>query len=166
MSLQLHHVVTDITGDTGIRIIRAIVAGERDALALARMRDTRCKSSLEIIRSALVGNYRSEHIFALAQALAMYDSYQIQLERCDLQIALSLQRFAQQRPRPGEPLPKPRHCTRQLNAANFDVRTLLYQLVGVDLTQIHGIGPYLALRLAAECGTGLSRWCTAQHFTS
>nr|WP_251701805.1 IS110 family transposase [Pseudomonas boanensis] len=83
MNLQLQHVVTDITGATGMRILRAIVAGERDALALARMRDTRCKSSLEIIRSALVGNYQPEHIFALAQALAMYDAYQIQLERCD-----------------------------------------------------------------------------------
>lgn len=166
MNLQLHHVVTDITGATGMRIIRAIVAGERDALTLARMRDTRCKSSLEIIQSALVGNYQPEHVFALAQALAMYDAYQMQLELCDQQIAQSLHQLAQQRPLPGEPLPKPRHPTRQPNALNFDVRTLLYQLVGVDLTQIHGIGPYLALRLVAECGTDLSRWRTAQHFTS
>jgi len=166
MNLQLHHVVTDITGATGMRIIRAIVAGERDALILARMRDTRCKSSLEIIRSALVGNYQPEHVFALAQALAMYDAYQMQLELCDQQIARSLHQLAQQKPLPGEPLPKARHPTRQPNALNFDVRTLLYQLVGVDLTQIHGIGPYLALRLVAECGTDLSRWRTAQHFTS
>ncbi|MDH4567071.1 IS110 family transposase [Pseudomonas sp. BN414] len=166
MNLQLHHVVTDITGATGMRIIRAIVAGERDALTLARMRDTRCKSSLEIIRSALIGNYQPEHVFALAQALAMYDAYQKQLELCDQQIARSLHQLAQQRPLPGEPLPKPRHPTRRPNALNFDVRTLLYQLVGVDLTQIHGIGPYLALRLVAECGTDLSRWRTAQHFTS
>lgn len=166
MNLQLHHVVSDITGATGMRIIRAIVAGERNAVILATMRDTRCKSSVETIQSALVGNYQPEHVFALAQALAMYDAYQAQLEICDQQIARSLQRLSQQKSPPREPLPKPRHRTRQPNALNFDVRTLLHQLIGVDLTQIHGIGPYLALRLVAECGTDLSRWRTAHHFTS
>ena len=166
MNLQLHHVVADITGATGMRIVRAIVAGERSAATLATMRDIRCKSSTETIQSALVGNYQPEHVFALAQALAMYDAYQAQLEICDQQIAQSLQRLSQQKPMPCEPLPKPRHRTRQPNALNFDVRTLLYQLIGVDLTQIHGIGPYLALRLVAECGTDMSRWRTAHHFTS
>jgi transposase len=166
MNLQLHHVVADITGATGMRIIRSIVAGERNAATLAAMRDTRCKSSVETIHSALVGNYQPEHVFALAQALAMYDAYQAQLEICDQQIAQSLQRLSQQKSPPSEPLPKPRHRTRQPNALNFDVRTMLYQLIGVDLTQIHGIGPYLALRLVAECGTDLSRWRTAHHFTS
>lgn len=166
MNLQLHHVVSDITGATGMRIIQTIVAGERDAARLATMRDTRCKSSVEIIRSSLVGNYQPEHVFALAQALAMYDAYQMQLDVCDQQIAQSLMRLCQQKPTPSEPLPKPRNRTRQPNALNFDVRTLIYQLVGVDLTQIHGIGPHLALRLVAECGTDLSRWRTAHHFTS
>ncbi|WP_248133262.1 IS110 family transposase [Pseudomonas sp. B329] len=165
MNLQLHHVVSDVTGVTGMRIIRAIVAGERDVGRLAAMRDTRCKSSVEIIRSALVGNYQPEHVFALEQALAMYDAYQVQLDVCEQQIAQSLMRLSQQKPTSSEPLPKPRHRTRQPNALNLDVRTLLYQLVGVDLTQIHGIGPYLALRLVAECGTDLSRWRTAHHFT-
>jgi hypothetical protein len=67
---------------------------------------------------------------------------------------------------PDAPLPNARHRTKQANAVNFDVRPILYQLVGVDLTQIHGIGPYLALRLVAECGTDLDRWPTAKHFTS
>ncbi|WP_260601800.1 IS110 family transposase [Pseudomonas aeruginosa] len=134
MNLQLHHVVADITGATGMRILRAIVAGERNAATLATMRDTRCKSSVETIQSALVGNYQPEHVFALAQALAVYDAYQTQLEICDQQIAQSLQRPSQQKPPPGEPLPKPRHRTRQPNALNFDVRTLLYQLTGIDLT--------------------------------
>lgn len=96
----------------------------------------------------------------------MYDAYQTQISLCDEQIAQSLQQLSCGKPRPSEALPKPRHRTRQPNALNFDVRTLLYQLVGIDLTQIHGIGPYLALRLVAECGTDLSRWRTAQHFTS
>lgn len=153
MNLQLHYVVADIPGATGMRIIRVIVAGERNATTLATMRDTRCKSSVETIQSALVGNYQPEHVFALAQALAMYDAYQAQLEICDQQIAQSL--LQQKSPSSG-PLPKPRHRTRQPNALNFDVCALLYPLVGVDLTQIHGIGPYLALRLVAECGTDLS----------
>lgn len=96
----------------------------------------------------------------------MYDAYQTQISLCDEQIAQSLQQLSRGKPRPGEALPKPRHRTRQPNALNFDVRTLLYQLVGIDLPQIHGIGPYLALRLVAEGGADLSRWRTAQHFTS
>ncbi|WP_216640688.1 IS110 family transposase [Aeromonas sp. CU5] len=166
MNLQLQHVVSDITGATGMRIIRAIVAGERNATMLAAMRDLLCQSSVETIQRALVGNYQPEHVFALSQALAMYDADQAQISLCDEQIAQSLQQLSRGKPRPSEALPKPRHRTRQPNALNFDVRTLLYQLVGIDLTQIHGIGPYLALRLVAECGTVLSRWRTAQHFTS
>lgn len=166
MNLQLHHVVTDITGVSGMRIIRAIVAGERSPSVLAAMSDSRCKAGIEVIQASLVGNYQPEHIFALTQALSMYDAYQAQLVVCDQQIAQTLIKLSQEKTWPAEPLPKPRHRTRQPNALNFDVRTLLYQLVGVDLTQIHGIGPYLALRLVAECGTDLSRWRTCHHFTS
>ena len=166
MNLQLHHVVADITGVTGMRIIRAIVAGERSPSALAAMSDTRCKAGVDVIEAALVGNYQPEHTFALSQALTMYDAYQAQLLICDQQIAQVLIKLSQQKVHPSEPLPKPRHKTRQPNALNFDVRTLLYQLVGVDLTQIHGIGPYLALRLVAECRTDLGRWRTCHHFTS
>jgi transposase len=75
MNLQLHHVVSDITGATGMRIIRAFVAGERDPVRLAALRDQRCKASAETIRQALVGNDREEHIFALAQAVELYDTY-------------------------------------------------------------------------------------------
>lgn len=166
MNIQLHHVVADITGATGMNIIRAIVDGERSPVVLATMRDVRCKSDIATIQNSLVGNYQPEHVFALTQALAMYDAYQAQLELCDQQIAHTLLRLAQQKAPPCAPLPKPRHRTRQPNALNFDVRAMLYQLTGVDLTQIHGIGPYLALRLVAECGTDLSRWPTAHHFTS
>lgn len=166
MNLQLHHVVSDITGVTGMRIVRAIVAGERDPDVLAAMRDTRCKSSQEVVRSALIGNYQPEHIFALTQALALYDMYQVRVAECDTQIERVLANLAQPVVAPKTPLPEPRHRTKQPNAVNFDVRPRLYQLLGVDLTQIHGIGPYLALRLVAECGTDLARWPTEKHFTS
>lgn len=83
MNLQLHHVVSDITGATGMRIIRAIVGGERDPEALAAFRDVRCKSSVDTIKAALVGNDREEHVFALTQSLELYDFYKAQIETCD-----------------------------------------------------------------------------------
>lgn len=166
MNLQLHHVVSDVTGATGMHIIRAIVAGERDVKVLAKMRDIRCKASVEAVEAALVGNYQPEHLFALAQSLALYDFYQAQIGQCDQQIEAVLALLNADRPKPEAPLPKPRNRTKQPNAIAFDVRPSIYQLVGTDLTQIHGIGPFLALRLIAECGTDLARWPTAKHFTS
>lgn len=166
MNLQLHHVVSDVTGVTGLKIIRAIVAGQRDPAVLAQMRDPRCKASAETVRGALVGNYQPEHVFALTQALALYDFYQTQVNQCDSQIEGVLVALAADKVSPDAPLPKARHRTIQPNAVSFDVRPVLYQLTGVDLTQIHGIGPYLALRLISECGTDLSRWRSAKHFTS
>lgn len=166
MNLQLHHVVSDVTGVTGLKIIRAIVKGERDPQVLATLRDVRCKASTETVRAALVGNYQPEHVFALTQALALYDFYQARVDECDAQIERALVVLNANREAPALPLPEPRHKTKQPNAVSFDTRPLLYQLTGVDLTQIHGIGPYLALRLIGECGSDLSRWPTAKHFTS
>ena len=82
MNLQLHHVVSDITGATGMRIIRANVGGERDPEVLVAFRDVRCRSSIVTIKAALVGNDRDEHVFALTQSLELYDLYQVQIERC------------------------------------------------------------------------------------
>ena len=79
MNVQLHHVVSDVTGETGLRIIRAIGSGNTNPEELARFRDVRCKASLETIREALVGNYECEHVFALSQSLALYDFYQVQV---------------------------------------------------------------------------------------
>ena len=166
MNLQLHHVVSDVTGVTGMKIIRAIVAGQRDPAVLATMRDVRCKAATETVRAALVGNYQAEHVFELTQALALYDFYQLRLGECDAEIERTLVDLNADKQSPPEPMPKARHKTVQPNAVNFDTRPPLYQLTGVDLTQIHGIGPYLALRMVAECGTNLSKWPTAKHFTS
>jgi transposase len=166
MNLQLHHVVTDVTGVTGMKIIRAIVSGQRDPQVLAQMRDVRCKASEETVRAALVGNYQPEHVFALAQALALYDFYQARVDECDGKIQEVLAVLIAEKAPPSAPLPKARHRTAQPNAVSFDVRPILYQLAGVDVTQIHGLGPYVALRLIAECGTDLSRWPSAKHFTS
>lgn len=166
MNIQLHHGIATITGVTGMRIIRAIVAGERDPDKLAAMRDVRCKESIETIRSALVGNYQPEHLFALKQSLALYDFYQQCIEECDAEIERAVAGLNIERPMPDAPLPKAKHRSKMPGDPNFNVRQAMYQLAGTDLTQIHGIGPFLALRLIAECGTDLSRWRTAKHFTS
>lgn len=166
MNIQLHHVIASITGVTGMKIIRAIVSGERDPDKLAAMRYVRCKESFETIRSALVGNYQPEHLFALKQALALYDFYQSRIDECDVEIERTVAALNVMRPTPEAPLPKAKHRSKLPSDPNFDVRPAMYQLAGTDLTQIHGVGPFLALRLIAECGTDLSRWRTAKHFTS
>jgi transposase len=165
MNLKLQHVVADIAGQTGMRIIRAILAGTRDPQALADLRDGRCKRSAEEIAKALDGHYRPEHLFALEQALALYDAYQERIAACDRQIEAALAPLSAPEA-PAEPLPPPGGKTRHKNALAFDVRTALYGVVGVDLTRIHGLGPSLALKLVAECGTDLSAWPTAKHFVS
>ena len=95
MNLQLHHVVSDITGVTGMAIIRAIVAGERDANVLAAHRERRCHATVETVCQALAGNYREEHVFALTQALELYDVYQTKVAACDKQIEAILRRLRQ-----------------------------------------------------------------------
>src|ERR1700745_2993885 len=167
MNLQLHHVVADITGATGLRIIRAILAGERDPAMLAGLRDTRCHASVETITKALTGNYRAEHLFALEQALALYDAYQEKASACDARIEAVLKQLSFRRGREGGPLPSARRGMRRpTNGPGFAVRGSLFALLGKDLTQINGLGPYLALKLIAECGDDLSAWPSAKHFTS
>lgn len=165
MNVQLHHVVTNITGITGMKVIRAIIDGNHDPAALAEFRDCRCKASKSTIRQALTGNYREEHVFALGHSLELYEFHQSKIAECDQQIEAVLNRLNTGRPTPDEPLPKMRHA-RSRNEPQFDLRSLLYTLVGADLSQIHGFGPYTVLRLVAECGDDMSKWPTAKHFTS
>ena len=150
--------VADITGQMGLRIIRAIVAGERDPDRLAALRDGRCKTPLATLRAALVSNDREEHVFALAQALELYEVYQTKVAACDERIAAVLERLQAQNP--------PRRAQPQANEPAVPVCAALHAILGVDLTQIDGIGRYLALKLVSECGTDLAAWPSAQHFTS
>jgi transposase len=165
MNVQLHHVVTDITGVTGMRIVRAIVAGERDPKALAKYRDVRCKVSSETLEAALTGNYRPEHVFALRQALELYEFHQKKVTECDGEVEAALRAINEGREAPEQPLPTARHAAGR-NEPTFDARGALYTLLGADLSQIHGLGPYTVLRLLAECGDDMSKWPTAKHFTS
>ena len=166
MNLQLHHVVADITGATGQRIIRAILAGEHDPKALAHLRDYRCHASAETIEKALTGSYRAEHLFALEQALALFDAYHEKVSACDVRIEAVLKELSIGRGRRSGSLPSSRRRADQTNAMAFDVRAALFALLGKDVTQIDGLGPYLSLKLIAECGDDLSAWPSAKHFTS
>jgi hypothetical protein len=100
MNVQLHHVVTDITGTTGLRIIRAILDGERNPAVLARLRDRRCHATVETIEKALTGNYRAEHLFALEQAFALYETYQEKAFACDARIEAVLKELSIRRGSP------------------------------------------------------------------
>ena len=165
MNLQLQHVVSDITGATGMRIMRAIVAGERDPDVLAAYRDIRCHSSIETIRAALIGNDRPEHIFALSESPELYDFYQAKMLECDRKLESVLSALAGGKDHDARRLPRARTKTKQVNTPSFNVRAALYAVLGVDLTQIHGLGPSLALKLIGECGTDLKAWPSAKHFT-
>ena len=165
MNVQLHHVVSDITGVTGMRIIRAIVSGTQAPATLATYRDVRCAASEETIRAALTGNYRSEHVFVLRQALELYDVHQAKIAACDVEIEAALRTLNADRVAPDAPLPAVRHA-KSRNEPTFEVRSALYTLLGADLSQIHGFGPYTVLRLVAECGDDMTKWPTAKHFTS
>lgn len=166
MNVQLHHVVSDITGATGMRIIRAIAAGERSAHDLAQMRDVRCHASAETIQAALSGSWRDEHIFALCQALELYDFYQTKIMECNQKLTVALASLAIDGGHDPSHLPKARRKAGQANAVDAQTRSTLYRVLGVDLTQIHGIGASLALKLVSECGTDLSAWPSSKHFTS
>jgi len=167
MNLQLSVVISDVTGVTGLRILRDIVAGRTDPHALAQHRDHRCQASEAEITAALTGHYRPEHVFVLQQNLELFDAYQRQLAACDAAIEAHVHTLAAQAPAPAGPLPAPRTRKKPRdNEPRFDIRTPLHQLTGVDLTQLDAIGPYSALRLLAEIGTDMSRWPTEKHFTS
>ncbi len=168
MNVVLHQVVNDITGLTGMTISRAIVAGEHDPQVLAQYRDPRCKHSTAEIARSLTGNYRPEHGFALAQALALYDSYQAQLALCDQQIEAQLQRL--EVVTQDAPPPTLKKQQRSKNEPAFDMQTYLYQITGVDLTRIDGIAAPSALVVLSEIGTDMTRWKTGYplgvHFCS
>ena len=168
MNLQLHIVIADITGLTGLRIIRDIVSGQTDPRHLAKHRDARCKASESEIAAALTGYYRPEHLFVLRQNLELFDAFQRQIESCDIEIEAHVHRLADKTAAPTTPLPPARSRRKKprKNEPRFDVRTTLHQLNGVDISQIEGIGPYNALRLTSEIGTDMSRWPTDRHFTS
>jgi transposase len=165
MNLLLHNVVSDITGVTGMKIIKAILAGERDPRRLARNRDERCHNTTATIAKSLVGNYREEHLFALRQAVELYETYQAKIADCEKAIIKHLQ----SRPTITDDTlpPSEKHIqARERIRSGVDVRELLFQKSGVDLFAVPGLAADTLLTLSSEVGFDMSPWKTIKHFTS
>lgn len=168
MNLQLHRVISDITGITGMAIIRAIVAGERNPQVLAALKNPRIKSSTSKIAQALTGDYRVEHIFVLQQELQLYEVYQKAIAECDQKIEQCLTQFSDQVDLVASPIlpTKYRRNQPQGNQPSFDLRTHLYRISGVDFTQIDGLGVLTVQTILSEVGLDPTRFASVKHFCS
>ena len=168
MNVQLHHVLSDITGLSGLAILDAILAGERDPRILARLRDGRVKASEETMVQALTGDYRAEHLFTLKQSLAAYRQYQKLMRACDLEIEQQLKQFEANVDVKAAPLAPPKVRRKKLfgNEPRFDLRSHLYRIFGVDLTAIPGVSVLTAHTILAEIGPDISKFRSASAFAS
>jgi transposase len=167
MNVQLDVVLTDITGVTGQLIIRAIVAGDHDPKQLAHYRDPGCKQTQAEIEKALMGNYQAEHLFTLQQALSLYDTYGQKIAECEGELEKQYAKLQKGQEKTLPPLPPPtRRQKRSASKVDFDLRSFLYNLVGVDLTAIDGFGVLTAQTILAEIGYNMSKWPTVKHFAS
>ena len=165
MNVKLTEVVSDIVGQTGMKILKDIVRGVRDPLHLARHRHERCRATEADIACALRGNWRAEHLFALEQAVQMYESYQRQLRACEQRIEACLRGFADKSGGAKLP-PRTRRQKPRRNEPKFGGRALLFRMAGVDLTVIEGISETTALVILSEIGLDLSRFPTEKNFVS
>ncbi len=162
MNIQLANVISDVAGETGQKILRAIVAGERDGLALAKLKNSRIRASVDEIAKSLQGSWRAEHLFALKQALDAFDFCGSQLAECDAQIQDQLQALHVREDEPA----KGKKRGRARNAPKFDLRTQLFQMCGVDLTRIDGIDVTTALVVVSEVGADMGKFPSDKHFAS
>lgn len=167
MNIQLSNVVNDITGVTGMKIIRSILAGERSPQQLAKYRDGRCKQSEEVIAKSLQGNYRDEHIFALQQSIELFDVYREKIKACDEAIEKLLISFGLNPE--GSTLTTRVHKKqkkRRNNELHFNAQHYLKQMTGVDLLKIDGLEAASVLCILSETGADMTKWPTAKHFGS
>ena len=170
MNVQFQHVISDITGLTGLAILDAIIEGERAPAVLAKLRDPRVKASQEILRQSLEGNWCPAQIVVLKQRLSLYRSHREQIDECDKEIEKLLEAFTpqvdpEQKPMPEDRKQKQRKRRKKTGSPDFDMRKEAYKLFGVDLTQIPGLMA-LVFMLFSEVGRDMSRWPTAAHFVS
>ncbi len=166
MNIQLANVLSDITGHTGMQIIRAIVAGQHDPVTLAQYRDGRCQSSEDEIAKALTGHYRAEHLFALKQSVEQYDFYSQQIQACDAEVERKYAAFKPVIDIESNPLPPAPKQRRSKNEPEFNLRQSLYEITGVDLTLIDGLSALTVQQIIAEIGVDMSHWRTVKHFAS
>jgi transposase len=165
MNVQLHHVVSDLTGVTGMKIVQAIVSGERDPEQLARLRHPTCKRDEASFARALQGHWRADHLFALQQAVELYTIYQQKMAACEQEIERHLATCADRtQGRPVPPRARPRAHAH--NEPAFELREHLYRLSGVDLTRIDGIDACTAMTVLSETGVDMQPWPSGKHFVS
>ncbi len=167
MNLQIHHVISDLAGATGLAIVDAILAGERDPHKLAKLRDWRIRANEETIMKSLVGDYREEHLYVLRQSLECYRKYQEMIQVLDVEVRRRMVRLPSKVDPAAKPLAKernPRKTPRRTEP--LDLRLELYRAFGVDLTQVPGINALTAQVLLTEVGPSLARFSTAAAFCS
>jgi hypothetical protein len=167
MNVQIHHVLSDITGQSGLAILDALIAGERNPVVLAQLRHSRVQASEEEVVKSLVGDYRREHLFTLRQSLEAYRYYQRLITGCDAEIEQQLQNFDGHLPPDAPALPPERYPQPQRkNEFRFAMRSELYRIFGVDLTAIPSINALTGYTLLAEVGTDWSKFRNLQAFAS
>jgi transposase len=168
MNILLYKVISDIVGLTGLRIIRAILEGERDGIKLAQMKHYGIKSSVNTIAKSLEGDYREEHLFVLKQSLELYEFYHKQFDDLDQKIAAYMESFEPKVDLEQKPIPAPKKSYKKPkgNSPKVDWRTLIYKTAGVDLTQIPGIDTLTTQILISEIGVDMSLWKSEKHFAS
>ncbi len=165
MNLKLHNVISDITGKSGMNIIRAIVEGERNPAELVKHCDKRLKSPVEIIKKSLVGNYTEDNIFTLKQAIELYDYYQEKIEECDTHIYKRIKDFESQGDVSQNTIKQQQVKKKQIKI-NKMTQHEITRLTGVDLARIHGLSTSSILTLISETGLDMSKWKSEKHFTN
>ena len=160
MNVQVHRAVSDITGETGLAILDAIVAGERDPAVLARLRNYRCRKSEAEIATALQGDWRPEHLFTLRQSLEAWRYHQKLVAECETEMQTLMSALATETN--AAPPPPAKRSTQP----NEPVRQMLFAKFGVDLTAVDGVAAQTGLVFLSEVGPDVSKFPTAEHFAS
>jgi transposase len=166
MNIQLDNVISDITGNTGMKIIRSIIKGERDPKKLATYRDRRCKNDASVIEKSLQGNYEEEYIFQLKQAVELYDYYTQKMIECDREMEKYYQSLPALVDPDEKPMPPAKKDSHSKNTPDFDLRSHLYRITGVDLTQVPGLNALTVQNALTETGADMNRFPTDKHLTS
>src|SRR4029077_8029525 len=167
MNLQIHHVLSDITGRSGLAILDAILAGERTPAVLTQWRHPQVQASAEVVMKSRVGDYRREHLFTLRQSLEAYRYYQDLITRCDQEMEEQWQNFDRQLPPDAPALPPEAYPhARRKNQFRFAMRSERYRIFGVDLTAIPSLNALTAYTLLAEVGTDGSKFRNIHAFAS
>jgi transposase len=167
MNIHLHKAISDISGETGMSVLRAIVSGQYDPQVLAAYRNPRIKCKKEELIKALTGDYRPEHVFALRQALERYDAFAKQVADCDHEVEKCMQAVVDKLPQQPEGAPKPIKRFQAIkHPPAFNLHSTLYKLTGHDLTSIDGMGPLTVMTVVTEVGLDMGRWRTEDKFCS